>query len=222
MPSSHIYTLSLHDALPILLENMPAYLTNLQDQVLWLDNWLAQFGLGGGASTLQTEASRQFASVGTAFIGDLVRLLTQVATSALDRKSTRLNSSHSQISYAVLPHLHSFPTRRSSDLAREHARIPDQPAGPGVVARQLARPVWPGRRREHPSDGGEPPVRQRRHRVHRRPGAAAHAGGHQRVRSEEHTSELQSQSNLVCRPPTSTLFPYTTLFRSCSRTCPHT
>src|SRR3990167_2186352 len=43
------------------------------------------------------------------------------------------------------------------------------------------------------------------------------------ARSEEHTSELQSQSNLVCRllflmirrPPRSTLFPYTTLFRSC-------
>src|SRR3972149_6251798 len=42
------------------------------------------------------------------------------------------------------------------------------------------------------------------------------------IRSEEHTSELQSQSNLVCRPfflmirrpPRSTLFPYTTLFRS--------
>src|SRR3990167_5478116 len=41
------------------------------------------------------------------------------------------------------------------------------------------------------------------------------------MRSEEHTSELQSQSNLVCRlflmirrPPRSTLFPYTTLFRS--------
>src|SRR3990167_8307092 len=42
------------------------------------------------------------------------------------------------------------------------------------------------------------------------------------TRSEEHTSELQSQSNLVCpvfflmirRPPRSTLFPYTTLFRS--------
>src|SRR5436309_3307718 len=34
-------------------------------------------------------------------------------------------------------------------------------------------------------------------------------------RSEEHTSELQSRENLVCRlPPTSTLFPYTTLFRS--------
>src|SRR5205085_601714 len=41
-----------------------------------------------------------------------------------DRKSTRLNSSHSQISYAVFclkshrdhRDLHSFPTRRSSDL----------------------------------------------------------------------------------------------------------
>src|SRR5437773_1409612 len=40
-------------------------------------------------------------------------------------------------------------------------------------------------------------------------------------RSEEHTSELQSHHDLVCRlllprPPTSTLFPYTTLFRSIS------
>src|SRR5688572_17650764 len=36
-----------------------------------------------------------------------------------DRKSTRLNSSHSQISYALFRadrDLHSFPTRRSSDL----------------------------------------------------------------------------------------------------------
>src|ERR1035441_9837438 len=43
-----------------------------------------------------------------------------------------------------------------------------------------------------------------------------------RPRSEEHTSELQSLRHLVCRllflmigrPPRSTLFPYTTLFRS--------
>src|SRR5690349_6954683 len=33
-----------------------------------------------------------------------------------DRKSTRLNSSHVEISYAVHRDLHSFPTRRSSDL----------------------------------------------------------------------------------------------------------
>src|SRR3990172_8613866 len=43
-----------------------------------------------------------------------------------------------------------------------------------------------------------------------------------RPRSEEHTSELQSRLHLLCRllllmirrPPRSTLFPYTTLFRS--------
>src|SRR5437016_4931534 len=35
------------------------------------------------------------------------------------------------------------------------------------------------------------------------------------LRSEEHTSELQSLTNLVCRLPCTTLFPYTTLFRSC-------
>ena len=52
---------------------------------------------------------------------------------------------------------------------------------------------------------------------------------HNYSRSEEHTSELQSHSDLVCRlllekkiflmirrPPRSTLFPYTTLFRSVS------
>src|SRR5437867_3069771 len=43
------------------------------------------------------------------------------------------------------------------------------------------------------------------------------------LRSEEHTSELQSPYDLVCRlllvrlPPRSTLFPYTTLFRSSSQ-----
>src|SRR5690606_11613860 len=36
---------------------------------------------------------------------------------ASDRKSTRLNSSHVKISYAVSRALPSFPTRRSSDLA---------------------------------------------------------------------------------------------------------
>src|ERR1039458_1475566 len=49
-----------------------------------------------------------------------------------------------------------------------------------------------------------------------------HPGDSEMVRSEEHTSELQSLRHLVCRlllemirrPPRSTLFPYTTLFRS--------
>src|SRR3989338_111480 len=54
---------------------------------------------------------------------------------------------------------------------------------------------------------------------------------HLDLRSEEHTSELQSQFHLVCRffflmsrrPPRSPLFPYTTLFRSAtSRECGQT
>src|SRR5438270_636000 len=53
-----------------------------------------------------------------------------------DRKSTRLNSSHSQISYAVFcftatRDLHSFPTRRSSDLARLGGRDARPSVHPG-------------------------------------------------------------------------------------------
>src|SRR5690606_990011 len=57
------------------------------------------------------------------------------------------------------------------------------------------------------------------------PGKFTHVGvldlpSTRHLRSEEHTSELQSRENIVCRllllrpPPCSTLFPYTTLFRS--------
>src|SRR5690606_42049883 len=63
------------------------------------------------------------------------------------------------------PHLHSFPTRRSSDLDR------------GPLHYLLANPprdLLPGQF------------------VLQRPGVAGH-------RSEEHTSELQSRENLVCR-----------------------
>src|SRR5688572_32728736 len=67
--------------------------------------------------------------------------------------------------------LHSFPTRRSSDLAAQRA-----------VARQKAPggidPIDP------PPASENPPWR---------------AAGRLGRRSEEHTSELQSQSKLVCR-----------------------
>src|SRR5690606_2282488 len=64
---------------------------------------------------------------------DLTGVLQVVGLGAFraqDRKSTRLNSSHVKISYAVFCHIlhpyrHSFPTRRSSDLAgdRAHPRV---------------------------------------------------------------------------------------------------
>src|SRR5690606_40482107 len=76
--------------------------------------------------------------------------------------------------------LHSFPTRRSSDLRRAGggsagARTPGR-GRPGRAAPRPARPPT--------TSGGGSAAR----------GARAAPG-----RSEEHTSELQSRENLVCR-----------------------
>src|SRR5688572_31304951 len=68
--TTEIYTLSLHDALPILrltCEWITLYLALVPDEL----------------------------------VGDVIFAEIKVAGPALDRKSTRLNSSHSQISYAV-------------------------------------------------------------------------------------------------------------------------
>src|SRR5690606_41878709 len=81
--------------------------------------------------------------------------------------------------------LHSFPTRRSSDLQSSLGRVPlaqqlePGALGAGAAAQHergldiaLAGDLGAGDEREHPG---------------------------RRVRSEEHTSELQSRENLVCR-----------------------
>src|SRR5205085_10891174 len=77
------------------------------------------------------------------------------------------------------PDLHSFPTRRSSDLV---------PLGfvCAAIFIVMARPD----RRSLFIGGAVALVGL---------GIRAWASGHIRKRSEEHTSELQSQSNLVCR-----------------------
>src|SRR5256886_12779380 len=72
--TTEIYPLSLHDALPIYLERAPDRIDDLLDRLL---HRLADF------------ARVHAHDLGNA--GDQVP----------DRKSTRLNSSHSQISYAV-------------------------------------------------------------------------------------------------------------------------
>src|SRR2546430_8826173 len=59
-----------------------------------------------------------------------------------------------------------------------------QPLGRRMETNSPPRALRPPRRRAHADPSGEP-VRQRQQR--------------DRLRSEEHTSELQSQSNLVCR-----------------------
>src|SRR5437867_9196418 len=89
-------------------------------------------------------------------------------------------------SYRTPRDLHSFPTRRSSDLhecnveRRPRERRDCDPGG-----RPKARPR--GRRPAARRDGE---IRRRRRSA---------VGGHARVRSEEHTSELQSPYDLVCR-----------------------
>src|SRR5688572_26921405 len=193
--TAEIYTLSLHDALPISARR------------------ISHLGWYASAMSFATTSS----SIGS----------PTIAVRIQDRKSTRLNSSHSQISYAVfclkkkmsrddavsaerrleirarvaaiapsaawmeLAHepaglssrdglrrffyywcgdrrdLHSFPTRRSSDL-----RPPNLPLGVVRKRNELCHHFVEHRIAD---DRGSNP------------------------RSEEHTSELQSQSNLVCR-----------------------
>src|SRR3990167_7184089 len=86
-----------------------------------------------------------------------------------DRKSTRLNSSHSQISYAVF-FFNDTATTEIYTLSL-HDALPISRSSTGIWASGSAR---------------------RRRAWIARPMARA-------TRSEEHTSELQSQSNLVCR-----------------------
>src|SRR5205807_6515973 len=83
------------------------------------------------------------------------------------------------------PHrgLHSFPTRRSSDL------------GKGGRADEKLRSL---RRSEAPRCALRPAAHRHR-RSRRRSGAAASPSPRAAMRSEEHTSELQSPCNLVCR-----------------------
>src|SRR5207247_5401131 len=89
-------------------------------------------------------------------------------------------SSYSYI-FGCHPHLHSFPTRRSSDLEAIHSRhleIRDQ-----QIVRINAHPVECGTAVGRDIDI----VFGERERLR------------EQVRSEEHTSELQSRVDLVCR-----------------------
>src|SRR5688572_21896175 len=119
-----------------------------------------------------------------------------------DRKSTRLNSSHSQISYAVFcliprpPRSTLFPYTtlfRSFRLTRCPAATRYQPKQHGASDATHYRCATGNL---CPRGTGCLDTRCRgQARAARRDGP--HAA--RRRRSEEHTSELQSQSNLVCR-----------------------
>src|SRR5207249_10275502 len=101
--------------------------------------------------------------------------------------STNAVSTHAPLHHCFhtsghLRDLPSFPTRRSSDLrARAAARLSARCAGgPGGVRPMPAQPL-------------------RRFGAAAQPGAAAALGPPASGRSEEHTSELQSRFDLVCR-----------------------
>src|SRR5205085_4293191 len=92
------------------------------------------------------------------------------------------------------PHLHSFPTRRSSDLS--HSAFPKS-SGWGDSGRAAPSPGRKGR--IAPSSWVSRRGATLR-RTPRRPSVRFHRTDRVgKGRSEEHTSELQSQSNLVCR-----------------------
>src|SRR5207244_13007825 len=78
------------------------------------------------------------------------------------------------------PHLHSFPTRRSSDLGSSTRRRSTPRPTPCCVARSRTRR----------SSASTPDCRR---------SWAASASRRSGWRSEEHTSELQSPDHLVCR-----------------------
>src|SRR5688572_7441822 len=122
---------------------------------------------------------------------------------AADRKSTRLNSSHSQISYAVFC-LNDTPTTEIYTLslhdalpislcsARASAETLRRRPPAHLLRARAARSFRRRARRACPSGTPRHLRSTRRRSILRAPHRSCR-------RSEEHTSELQSQSNLVCR-----------------------
>src|SRR5207248_9285503 len=85
---TEIYTLSLHDALPILTEVVTRSLAS-DPADRFADAEAFAVALGGAAAS----------AWGPVWMGESG--ITVVASGPVDRKSTRLNSSHRTISYAV-------------------------------------------------------------------------------------------------------------------------
>src|SRR5690348_572297 len=118
MPSTALYPLSLHDALPIFAV-LEARLARRASQPLDLPFPFA----GGYVGYFGYELKERCGATPGPHRADTPDALWMfvdrfVVLDHVDRKSTRLNSSHPSISYAVHRALPSFPTRRSSDLRR--------------------------------------------------------------------------------------------------------
>src|SRR5690606_41574460 len=83
--------------------------------------------------------------------------------------------------------LHSFPTRRSSDLVRRAPGAGSPVRHESEAGRARHAPAAQGLRRSGGPAGPRAPAQNRL------------LSRWARARSEEHTSELQSRENLVCR-----------------------
>src|SRR5690606_41295004 len=87
--TAEVYTLSLHDALPICIDRPPGpAMTNRRDQVVRAAHAEVVAGVAGDPARLRQPGIEE-------------QLLAQFHLAFVDRKSTRLNSSHVKISYAV-------------------------------------------------------------------------------------------------------------------------
>src|SRR5262245_48925950 len=118
MPSTSTSPLSLHDALPIFAVTAASScrsessLRRFRSTLSCESIWSTLLRLCGAVSSCWWSVAISPSSTVTFACRDCER------EAARDRKSTRLNSSHLGISYAVHLDLPSFPTRRSSDLRR--------------------------------------------------------------------------------------------------------
>src|SRR2546426_206415 len=125
------------------------------------------------------------------------------AGAILDRKSTRLNSSHLLISYAVF-FFNDTATTEIYTLSLHDALPIYQRLGPRRAAGNvdvhrddLVHALHDRVRAEHAAGGRAGAHRDHPLRLRHLVEDALHGGRH--LRSEEHTSELQSPFNLVCR-----------------------
>src|SRR5438105_371978 len=214
MPSTDTYTLSLHDALPISSGRSGSGNSCPAGRYSFAFNETSDPLPPGMSFVISSATVAKSAARSRVTRSTLPPVPLSVSSGSQDRKSTRLNSSHEWISYAVHRYLHSFPTRRSSDLQRQVGQREQLPGREVQLRLQRdERPLAARHVLRHlVGDGREIRGQVQGHEVH--VAARALERLERLARSEEHTSELQSRVDLVCRPPIPTLFPYTTLFRS--------
>src|SRR5205814_10689119 len=100
LPTPHTYPLSLHDALPI--SNLAACRAARKPLLTGTTGFAAE--LEGAFAAAARDIPLLVAantSLGVTLLLELVRIAARTLPTSLDRKSTRLNSSHLGISYAV-------------------------------------------------------------------------------------------------------------------------